>query len=257
MKKGILLHIMYWLTILIILTLFFGFSWKSHLLAFYFSLLLLPIAIITTYFFNLVLVPKYLFTENYGKFILYFIYLIVISLYLEMLVAVFSFVVIADTNKELVDLKGISIFNLGITLYLIVFASSFVKLFIEFKKREKLLATLKSAKERNEQQSLTIRVNRKNELIALEELIYIESLSDHVKVITSNSEFITREKISKLSRQLPDSFIRIHRSFVVNLEKVKSFTSTEIKIHNTTLPISRTYKTNAIEALEKFYSKSI
>ncbi|OZV68614.1 LytR/AlgR family response regulator transcription factor [Winogradskyella aurantia] len=256
MKRNVLLHISYWILILIALTLFFGFSWRSHLLAFYFSLLLLPIAVITTYFFNLVLVPKYLLTENYRKFVLYFFYLIIISLYLEMLVAVFSFVVIADTNKDIVDLEGISIFNLGITLYLIVFATSFIKLFVEFKKREKLVATLKLDKERNEQKSLTVRVDRKNQLIPLEELIYIESLSDYVKVITSDTEYVTREKISKLSHKLPDSFTRIHRSFIVNVEKVISFTTTEINIYNTTLPISRTYKSKAVKTLEEFHKES-
>ena len=250
MKKSLLIHIVYWISILIVLTIIFGFSWKSHLLALYFSVLLLPIVMITTYVFNLCLVPKYLLTGRYGKFALYFFYMLVVSLYFEMIVSLFSFVIIAETDTEVVDLEGISIFTLGITLYLIVFATSFIRLVIQFQKREKLLVRLRSDKERNEQQNLLVRADRKNHLIPLNELFYIESLNDYVKVVTADSELITREKITSLSSKLPDQFIRIHRSFLVNSEKVISFTTTEINILNTTLPISRTYKKQATETLE-------
>ena len=250
MKKSWLTHIVYWISILIVLTIVFGFSWKSHLLALYFSVLLLPIVMITTYVFNLFLVPKYLLTGQYGKFALYFFYMLVVSLYFEMIVSLFSFVIIAGTNTELVDLEGISIFTLGMTLYLIVIATSFMRLVIQFQKGEKLLATLRSDKERNEQQNLLIRADRKNHRIPLDELFYIESLNDYVKVVTADSEFVTRENISSLSKKLPDQFVRVHRSFLVNSEKVTSFTATEINILNTTLPISRTYKKQAAKTLE-------
>ncbi len=256
MNKNRLLNIFYWISILVLLTLIFGFSWKSHLLAFYFSVLLLPIIIITTYFFNSFLVPKYLFTGRYKKFVLYFFYMLVVSLYFEMLVSLFSFVILAQTNTEMVDLEGISIFTLGITLYLIVFVTSFIRLFIQFQKKEKLIASLKSDKKREEQQSLLIRVDRKNHVIPLNELFYIESLNDYVKVITKDGKFITREKITHLSNKLPNSFLRIHRSFLVNSEKVTSFTTTEVSMLNIILPISRTYKKQAIETLESLQQKS-
>jgi len=250
MKNTRLLKIGYWAGVLIVLTIIFGASWKSYSLAFYFSGLLLPIVILTTYVFNMYLVPSYLLAGHYKKFALYFFYLLVISLYLEMLISVFSFVVIAEADQRLVDLEGISIFTLGITLYLIVFATSFIKLFIAFKKREQLVETLQMAKERNEQQTLSIRADRKNQLIKLDELIYIESLSDHVKLVTHGIEITTREKISSLADKLPEHFIRIHRSFIVNAEKIISFTATEVHLQQTTLPISRTYKKATLKVLE-------
>lgn len=226
-------------------------SWESHLLSFYFSALLLPIAMLTTYFFNLFLVPRYLLTKQLKTFALYFFYMIVVSLYCEMLVAVYSFVGIAKLNTKVVNLEGISIFILGITLYLIVFATSFIQLVIQFQKKEKLIITLKNDKKRNEQENLLIRVERKNVLIPLFDIEYIESLSDYVKIVTTKSDFITRKKITKLSKKLPTKFIRIHRSFLVNSEKINSFTTTEVKTSKTALPISRTYKTEALNTLKK------
>jgi len=255
MKKSYLIYSAYWISILIVFTIIFGFSWKSYWLAFYFSLLLLPVVVVTTYVFTSVLVPKYLLKGHYKTFALYFFYLLVVSLYMEMLVSVFSFVVIAEANQELVDLEGISIFILGITLYLIVFVSSFIKLFIEFKKRERLVETLKTAQEKNEQQTLTVRVDRKNMLIPLDDMQYIESLSDYVKIITKKTEYITREKISSLHKKLPDRFVRIHRSFIVNSDKVISFSKTGVSLNHNQLPISRTYKTDALKALEEQHNE--
>ena len=250
MKKSQRIHISYWVSILILFTIVFGFSWRSHLLAFYFSVLLLPIVMVTTYFFNSFLVPKYLLVGQYKKFTLYFFYMLVVSLYLEMLVSSFSFVVIAETNTNLVDLDGISIFFLGIALYLVVFVTSFISLVIQFRKKDKLVTSLTSHHVRNQQQNLRIRANRKNQLIPLDQLFYIESLDDYVKVVTAETEYITREKITSISDKLPDQFIRIHRSFLVNSEKIDSYTATKMSVLNTTLPISRTYSKHVSQILE-------
>lgn len=250
MSKRLLLHTSYWVLILLFLTIVFGFSWQSHLLAFFFAILLLPVVMVSSYFFNLFLVPRYLLTKDYKRFALYFLYMIVLSLYLEMLVALFSFVIIAETNTALVDLEGISIFKLGMTLYLIVFITGFINMIIHLQQTEKHVETLRSDLERNEQQTLLIRADRKNHLIPLDTLIYIESLNDQVKVFMENDELLTREKITSLAEKLPDQFIRIHRSFLVNADKVISYTSTTVEINDTTLPISRTYKQKALDLLD-------
>ncbi len=243
-------HIIYWIIILAFLTIFFGFHWQSHLLAFYFSCLLLPVVMGTTYFFNLYLVPKYLLEGKYRLFFLYFFYMLVLSLYLEMLVSLLSFVVIANLSLEVINLDGISIFILGMTLYLIVFATSFVNLVFKFKNKTQALETIKKEQKKEERNSIQIRADRKNQLILLEELKYIESLSDYVKIVTTKEEYLTREKISKLQKLLPLHFIRIHRSFIVNKLKVESFSMGEVIIDGRPIPISRTYKTEAIQKLQ-------
>lgn len=249
MNRRLLKHTVYWLVILAFLSLFFGSKWESLILAFYFSCLLLPIAMGTTYFFNLYLVPTFLLTGRYWRFALYFIYMLVVSLYLEMLVALGSFAILADFQPEAVDLEGISIFILGVTLYLIIFVTSFMRLVIQFQNKAHEVETLQSEKAKNQQQHLVIRVDRKNQPVQLDQLIYIESLSDYVKVVTTDGEWSTREKISHLSDKLPQQFIRIHRSFVINRNQVTAYTSTEVTIHGQQLPISRTYKKSVFEVL--------
>lgn len=250
MKKRISLHIVYWMLVLLFLTLFFGAEWESYILAFYFSSLLLPIVIGTSYFFNLHLVPEYLLTGRYGHFALYFFYMLVVSLYFEMLVSLLSFVVIANYKVEAMALETISIFILGINLYLIVFITSFIRIALRFREESQLVSSLKIELEKKQKATLQIRAKRKNHQIPLDELLYIESLDDYIKVVTEKLELSARERITDLQSRLPDQFIRIHRSFVINKEKVQSYSRTQVLINGISIPISRTYKNSVIEALE-------
>lgn len=249
MNKRISRHIAYWILILLFLTLFFGYKWDNHILAFYFSSLLLPIMIGTSYFFNLYLVPNYLLTGKYWNFTLYFIYMLVVSLYLEMLVSLLSFVLIANYKVDVMGLESISIFILGVNLYLIVFVTSFIRIVLQFREKSQMVNSLRSELEKKQKDSIQIRANRKNHHIPLDELLYIESLDDYVKLVLIKSEITTREKITKLHSKLPDKFLRIHRSFVVNKEKVQSYSKSQVMINDLSIPIGRTYKKSAVEAL--------
>jgi hypothetical protein len=239
------------MAVLLFLTLFFGYNWQSHILAFYFSSLLLPVVIGTTYFFNLYLVPRYLLTGRYGLFALYFFYMLVVSLYLETLVSLLSLVILANYDVEVMGVQSMSILILGINLYLIVFATSFIRLVIQFRNKSQHIHFLETEIQKKEKPAFVIRADRKNHHIPPDDLLYIESLNDYVKVVTTGPALTAREKITRLHERLPAQFIRVHRSFVINKEKVESYTKTEVLMQGgTAIPIGRTYKQSAIEELE-------
>jgi len=90
---------------------------------------------------------------------------------------------------------------------------------------------------------LIVRSNRQTRKISYSTINYIESMSDYIIIRTSdNQKIISRERISRIEPRLPSQFIRIHRSFIVNLEEVVSFTHDQISVSGMDLPISRTYK---------------
>ena len=89
--------------------------------------------------------------------------------------------------------------------------------------------------------------------IDFSEIIYIESYSDYIKIHLGNKTIVTRETISAIEAKLPkNEFIRIHRSFIVALHKISSFTNEHIVIQNKSLTISRSYKNEVLELLKKF-----
>ncbi len=250
MRVRFVQHIVYWTLVLLFLTVFFGQYWESYSLAFYFSSLLLPIVMGTSYFFDLFLVPRYFLTGQYWSLALYTFYMLVVSLYLEMLVAIFSFAVIANYRLITMSVVSTSIFVLGITLYLIVFITSFIRLIIQMRGKNKLIESLEQQRLRNEKTAITIRADRKNIQVPFDDLLYLESLDDYVKVVTRTGQLMTREKITKLHQDLPDQFVRIHRSFIINKEKVTTFTRKQVTINHIMLPIGRSFKQTAMEQLQ-------
>ena len=84
----------------------------------------------------------------------------------------------------------------------------------------------------------------------LNKLKYIEALGDYVKFVTEKDTFVVLATMKSFEQQLPsDKFLRIHKSYIVNLEKVERYNSKNIEIDKQQLPLSRHKKTNLIEAL--------
>ena len=87
------------------------------------------------------------------------------------------------------------------------------------------------------------RADRKVLKVALNEILYIESLKEYIKVVTTNKTIMTKQSISSLEEMLPKNlFTRIHRSYIVSLDKIESYTSELIEIAKQELPVSRMYR---------------
>ncbi len=98
-----------------------------------------------------------------------------------------------------------------------------------------------------------VRSDRRMIKVDFDTIVYIESYSDYIKIHLANKTIVTRETISAIEAKLTkNKFIRIHRSFIVALSKISSFTNEEIIIQNKSLSISRSYKTDVLELLKKF-----
>lgn len=247
-------HILFWILAGAILVVSFGNSYGNYAQSFYFVTFLLPVAMATSYFFNYYLVPKYLLERKYIRFGIYTAYTVIVSLYLEMVVVTISFIVLANYNYNELDPMMTNIFVLGFAVYLIVLIKAFYLLFRRVKNNEFKVQQLMEEKEALKTEFITVRADRKNHQIKLDDIIYLESLSDYVKLHFNDQTLTTRETISSFEESLPETFIRIHRSYIVNQLHVSTFNSTSVKIEEIELPISRTYKSDAIALLEGSHS---
>jgi DNA-binding LytR/AlgR family response regulator len=91
------------------------------------------------------------------------------------------------------------------------------------------------------------RADRKMYKIPVEDILYVESLDEYVKVHLRNKVLITRESISVLEEKLSShSFVRIHRSFLVAAKAVTSIASDGIEIGGKILPFGRAFKQGAL-----------
>jgi signal transduction histidine kinase len=245
------LHIAYWIFVLLVLTRAFGFSWENKLNAFYFVSMLFPIVIGTSYFFNYVLVPKFYFTRRYGRFVFYTFCTAVVSVYLELLVLMFAFFYLANMNYQNLGPDAAKPILLIITMCLMVFVGSFLLIMNQINENRQVIQQLLDEKEKMKKSFLEIMSNRKLAQIPYEDIVYIESLSNCIKVITINKEITSKERISKLYERLPDHFLRIHRSFIVNTEKIKERSLDELVVDDVRLSIGRTYRKEVKELLNQ------
>lgn len=93
-----------------------------------------------------------------------------------------------------------------------------------------------------------LKVDRKMIKVMLDEILYIESDKDYVKIFTTGSTIITRQTISSIEAMLSENkFLRIHRSFIVSLARIKSFTNEIVEIGNKELPIGKLYRNSFLK----------
>jgi two-component system LytT family response regulator len=99
---------------------------------------------------------------------------------------------------------------------------------------------------------LVVRSERKMVKLNITDIILIESLSDYVKILTTTKTIVTRETISNIESKLSKkNFIRIHRSFIVAIPFISSYTSEYVEIKKETINISRTYRDSFFKIMER------
>ena len=93
-----------------------------------------------------------------------------------------------------------------------------------------------------------LKVERKMVKIMIDDILYVESDKDYVKIFTTGSTIITRQTISAVEAMLSENkFFRIHRSYIVSLDKIKSFTSEIVEIGNKELPIGKLFRNSFLK----------
>jgi len=97
-----------------------------------------------------------------------------------------------------------------------------------------------------------VRSDRKMIKIDFDVIHFIESFSDYLKIHLKDETIVTRETISAIEAKLPKQlFMRIHRSYLISIAHINSYTNEYITVVDKALPISRSYKKEVLKHLEK------
>ncbi|MBP1840344.1 LytR/AlgR family response regulator transcription factor [Formosa algae] len=87
-----------------------------------------------------------------------------------------------------------------------------------------------------------LKVSKKLVKVNLNDILYIESLKDYIKVITPLGDYVVHKSLVAISEELPKSnFLRVHRSYTISINKIKSIEGNTIEIANRKIPIGRNY----------------
>ena len=109
---------------------------------------------------------------------------------------------------------------------------------------------LKNEEGFDEEDFIFVKSNLKKRKVFLNELRYIEALGDYVKMVTEHDSLVVLSTMRAFEALLPkDRFLRIHKSYIVNLDKVIRYNSKVIELEKEELPLSRNRKTDLVQAL--------
>jgi DNA-binding LytR/AlgR family response regulator len=90
---------------------------------------------------------------------------------------------------------------------------------------------------------LFLKVDKDQVKVFLNDILYIEGLKDYIKVFTNEGLYVVYERLGYMEAKLPESkFIRVHKSFIVAIDKISTYNNDSLKIQQQEIPIGRMYK---------------
>jgi DNA-binding LytR/AlgR family response regulator len=146
-------------------------------------------------------------------------------------------------------------FNLKAVDYLLkpVAFERFLEAVNKFFETNKLTTTAFKPVEKEQNNFFFVRSDRKMVRINFDEIQYVESVGDYLKIHFQEKTVVTRETITNIEAKLPQvDFVRTHRSFIVAIKCIESYTNEFVEINKKAIPISRKYKESILNKLENF-----
>jgi DNA-binding LytR/AlgR family response regulator len=90
---------------------------------------------------------------------------------------------------------------------------------------------------------LFLNVQKKKVKILFSEILYIESQREYIKIVTTRMEYFSKMSTHEIESLLPaNMFRRIHRSFIVSLSKIESYTAEAVEVNGISIPVGRGYR---------------
>ncbi|MBK6914944.1 MAG: response regulator transcription factor [Ignavibacteriales bacterium] len=134
-------------------------------------------------------------------------------------------------------------FNLNVTDYLLK-PFEFERFLIAVNKVKKAEREKQDLSESQEiKDFISLNVQKRKVKILFSEILYIESQREYIKIITTKKEYISKMSTHEIESLLPSNiFKRIHRSFIVPITRIESYTAEAVEVNGVSIPIGRDYK---------------
>jgi DNA-binding LytR/AlgR family response regulator len=133
-------------------------------------------------------------------------------------------------------------FDLNVTDYLLK-PFEFERFLVAVNKVKTAQADRHAPQENIAKDFIFLNVQKKKVKILFSEIVYIESQREYIKIVTTRKEYISKMSTHEIEALLPARlFRRIHRSFIVSISKIESYTAEMVEVNGVSIPIGREYK---------------
>lgn len=97
---------------------------------------------------------------------------------------------------------------------------------------------------------LFVKTGKQVRRIDYDSIYYIEALKEYIAIHTTNEKLLVYKRMKEVEQELPEQFVRIHNSFIVNIAHIRNIQSNLVSVKSTELPVSSGYKTRFMERIQ-------
>lgn len=241
-------HLLYWVGLILFFGVVWGTSDDNYYRNFIIQLYSLPSRLILVYVTLYALLPHYFLKKRFTRFtVFYFLLLTGVSLAIQRPLMLYhvqphylpdwnssDFFTITELVNTILDVNLAVVIPLGASFYSIWLSSS---------PSVQQTTNLESEKDSSREEYVYLKVEKRLEKIFIKDIILVESLKNYIKLKTQEREITVYKSLTAIHELLPaDRFLRVHRSFIIGLDFVTSFSPSKIMLDKVIVPIGRSYK---------------
>lgn len=218
----------------------------------------LPSRLLLVYGTLLFLFPKFLIQEKYIKFINYFVLLLLFcSVAIQRSVMLFfvqgvylpykseQFFKVTELMNVVLDVNLAAVVPIGYAFFEVWRQSKEKNAELEQKRLELLLD--------KEDEFIYLKEGSRLHKVFLKDILFIESLKNYIRVKSPDKEIVCYRSISSIQEVLPEEkFLRVHRSFIISIHQMDTFSPNQVNVKGHLIPIGRKYKERVKEVLGYF-----
>lgn len=238
-NSRLLTHLTFWVLYYVSFSLIWAKS-GDFFTSFYLEFVLLPMRMMAVYVTLYVLIPKYLRLERYFSFGASLLLLLSCSALMQRVFIYYFYEnFILNQPNELFDISQLvrSMILINSTV-LFVSTTKIIQLWQEERKKNTLLSNNAIDKAK----VIKIRSDKRYFRILSDDILFIEGLGNYVIYHTADQKLISYISLKVALEQLPENFVRIHKSYVVNKSQIKSYDPESVEINKVFIPVGKSFK---------------
>lgn len=164
----------------------------------------------------------------------------------------FEFIESLSNNPQIILITGksdyaLKAFDYNVTDYLL---KPIIKSRFDASVRKAVIKAAKVAIDQNDAAHIYVNSNLKKVKVVVNDIKWIEGLGDYIKLVTHDNNILVLSTMKAFIEKLPQNkFLRIHKSYIVHLDKIEKFSSTTVEVDGQKIPLSRYKKLQLEEAL--------
>jgi len=222
-------HILFWIAYYTL----FGFIWAEeggYLASYYLEFILLPIRILAVYATIYFLLPKFLLKRKYGQFFIGYVIVLLVAGALQRVFIHLFYETLLLNNTDM------GLFSLRMLIQAVVLINTTV-LFVLGIKLFQLWLVEHEKNQNTEKKILEIKSNRRIHRVNVDNIVYVEGLGNYVTYnLLDRSKITAYGTVKNALASLPENFVRVHKSYIVNKGHIKSYDANTIDVHNQMVP---------------------